>query len=195
MHSGERAGWCEPCRPTRQASGLQPALAGFSTANHAYAWSGCFSTLAGLVSSCNPRSKERVQGMCAAHIAALQTAVQMLGGASCCAAALPHIAADFHAICDTWGPLLTDASVTALFGGVVTQLAPNLAEVRCKPGRPRCGMRLSHDEPTIAANFRSNCQFCWSADTQAAVGSGRLARQPPTAGCCTGSQWRPTVVA
>ncbi len=75
-------------------------------------------------------SKERLHGMCAAHWAALQTAVQLAGGASSCDDALPHIITDLHAICDTCGALLTDASLLALFSDVAVQLGPSFAKVR-----------------------------------------------------------------
>ena len=75
-------------------------------------------------------SDECRQGVCAAHWAALQTLVQMLGGLAGCGGVLPHIITDLHTVCSTCSALLTDASLTALFSDALVQLAPRLAEVR-----------------------------------------------------------------
>lgn len=70
-------------------------------------------------------------GICVAHGAALQTAIQMLGGLPGCGSVLPHIVADLHSLslaCSR-SAAPVDASLTDLFSGAIVELAPTLFQV------------------------------------------------------------------
>ncbi|KAI7844408.1 hypothetical protein COHA_002002 [Chlorella ohadii] len=74
-------------------------------------------------------SQERLHGMCAAHWAALQTLVQMLGGLAGCGDVLSSIVSDLYTICRNCEPLLTDGSLLALLSEAFVQLATKLPQL------------------------------------------------------------------
>ncbi|KAI7844407.1 hypothetical protein COHA_002001 [Chlorella ohadii] len=68
-------------------------------------------------------SKERLHGMCAAHAAALQSAVQLAGGLTGCRRMLAFVVEDLLIISRNCEALLTDGSLLALFSEALVQLA------------------------------------------------------------------------
>ena len=69
--------------------------------------------------------------MCAAHWAALSTAVELLGGlAACTGPLLRCIVADICSVANNCRPLLTDASMSTMLSKAVARAAPKLCEVR-----------------------------------------------------------------
>ena len=72
---------------------------------------------------CQLRSKERLHGMCAAHAAALQSAVQLAGGLTGCRRMLAFVVEDLLIISRNCEALLTDGSLLALFSEALVQLA------------------------------------------------------------------------
>lgn len=89
-------------------------------------------------------SKESLQGMCAAHWAALQAAVQVGGGLQGCSILLPHIVADLRAVGFHCPALLVHTPLPALFSEAVRRLAPDLWQV--------CPLRLQSQSCAASSN-------------------------------------------
>ena len=75
------------------------------------------------------RRRECLHGICSAHWAALQSAIQIIGGLPHSADALHSIAVDLHAINNSCAALREDAALAAIFSCVIADLTPSLREV------------------------------------------------------------------
>lgn len=69
-----------------------------------------------------------MHGIRAAHWAALQAGIQLLGGPSHAGLPLVHVLSDLYSI--TSSDLLTYASLAAMYSELIARLAPTLFQVR-----------------------------------------------------------------